>query len=191
MTTAVGGEHPGRWLGGLVGAMCSIAVAAFGWLVLGSSLDDEASLFGQESLVWVGLLGAPIGYLLGRALMPTARSGGWGTALLTGVGFGLAAPPLGAIEILALASTPIGGPGGLGSGGPAVMMFLPFALVFSYAAVIATVPAGLLWSVVVRALSPATLARLAAPRAIERLGARHVIAAAAAGWLLAAGLWTA
>jgi hypothetical protein len=53
-----------------------------------------------ESLAMVGLLGVPIGFVLGQAAFPWARDGGWRHAAVIGLALGWVAPPLGAFEIV-------------------------------------------------------------------------------------------
>jgi hypothetical protein len=127
--------------------------------------------------VGIGVLGAPVGFVLGRQGLPTARSAGWGTALLTGVGLGLIAPPLGALEILIglgfVPTSGVGSPPGLGT-----LILLPFAIPLSYAAVVMTVPVGIAWAVGVRTLSPRLLERVAAPAWLVPFGTSHVLVVA-------------
>jgi len=172
-------DHAGRWLGGAIGALTSL-VAAF----VANRLATDGSRSLTTDWVTIGLLGIPIGFALGRQLLPTARSGGWGTALMTGVGLGLIAPPLGALEILIgwgfISPDGLGGEPGLGT-----LILLPFAIPISYAAVVMTVPVGIAWAVAARLVSPALLKRVAAPDWLARLGARHAILVAIAVIVLA------
>ena len=86
----------------------------------------------------------PIAILGGRALWPVARSGGWLTALAVGFGFGLIAPPLGALEVVAVALLPFSGAtSGFGDNVLGLFVILPIALVYSYVVVVVTIPAGL------------------------------------------------
>ena len=164
-------DHPGRWLGGAIGALASLVAA-----LVASLLRTDGSRSLTTDWVTIGLLGIPIGFALGRQLLPIARSGGWGTALMTGVGLGLAAPPLGAIEILLgwgfAATNGIGSMQGLGT-----LILLPFAIPISYAAVVMTVPVGIAWAITVRLVSPGLLMRVAAPGWLARLGIRHALLA--------------
>lgn len=175
-------SHPGRWVGGAVGALASLGVVLVG-LLLGGAGDEGRPFPVVGSLAALGLAGIPIATLVGRALTPAARSGRFRQALLAGVGFGLVAPPLGAVGVLAAAmsqATMSGIPQAAG----ALVMFLPFALVYSYAAVIATIPAGLAWAIVVYAIPERALRAVAMPGPVSRLGARHALVLAAFAWLL-------
>ena len=87
-------DHPGRWLGGLDRGAVSLVFAA-ATVSRGASTPVDV-----ESLVMVGLLGAPVGFVLGRAALPWVRAGGWGLAVVVGMALGWAAPPLGALEIV-------------------------------------------------------------------------------------------
>jgi len=57
------------------------------------------------------------------------------------------------------------------------VFFLPFALVFSYLAVVVTIPVGVAWAILVKLIPVDAPARLRAPRTMERLGVRHLILA--------------
>ena len=167
-------DHPGRWIGGLVGALTSLTVAgaalAAGW---------RMPWFDAEFLVWIGLLGVPVGFVLGRAALPTARSGGWVDAIGMGLLIGLAAPPLGAIELV------LGG-GALGSVSgfsgcdtapmAAALILLLYAIPFSFIAVVLTVPAGIVWGALVAVLPERWLDRARMPGVVARFGVRHVAA---------------
>jgi hypothetical protein len=104
----------------------------------------------QSSLVPLVIAGLPIAFLGGRALLPTARSGGWLEAFAVGLIFGLIAPPLGAIEVILVGLLALpGGTTGLDAG---YLVLLPIVLVFSYVVAFMTVPAGLIWALIVRAI---------------------------------------
>ena len=148
---------PGRWLGGFVGIAALIATAmaagAVGSLMNGDDSAGGSGFFSADGLgfVWAG--GLPIAFLGGRALLPTARSGGWLTALGIGFVFGLIAPPLGALEILLVGLLPFSGAtSGFDDNVMGLLVILPIALVYSYVVVFLTVPAGLLWGLMVRAI---------------------------------------
>ena len=148
---------PGRWVGGLVGvAACVVTIWVAGAIVALSDPMGWATRNGlvtPENLRGIALGGLPIAFLVGRALLPAARSGGWLTALGIGLVFGLIAPPLGAIEVVLLAMLPFSGStSGFGDNVTGVLFILPIALVYSYIVVVVTVPAGLLWGVLVRAV---------------------------------------
>jgi hypothetical protein len=171
-------DHPGRWLGGLAGA-CSALVAAVLLFALERPLPEEAPSLVGGPMAMVALLGIPIAFALGRAAFPSIRSGGWRWAIVAGVLIGLAAPPLGAFEILfgpfLLPIDPTTSDQFL------LIAFLPIALVFSYLVVWITIPVGLLTALAVRALPAGLPARLRAPEGLARFGVRHAI--------LAAGVW--
>jgi ascorbate-specific PTS system EIIC-type component UlaA len=140
----------------------TILIAGF---LLSSASADEAGhgwlVFDPESLLGVGLGGLPIAFLGGRALLPAARSGGWRTALAVGVAFGLIAPPLGAIEVVAVGLLPFSGAtSGFSDNATGFLLILPLALAYSYMVVVLTVPAGLLWALIVRAIPDRSLERL-------------------------------
>jgi len=167
---AISRDHPGRWLGGAAGALASLAVGlAPPVLGLVSANSDPSSS------LEIGLLGMPVGFVLGRAFFPGARSGGWSWALWVGAGIGLVAPPLGAIEsVLGPALLP---PHPATSYSvPAAVVFLLIAIPFSYIAVVLTIPAGLVWATLVRLIPQDVPPRLRAPKAVERLGVRHAVA---------------
>lgn len=92
-------DWPGRWLGGLIGAVASLAAAIALYLLERPTDDFPGSIVGGPTYP-IALLGIPIAFVLGRAAFPSIRRGGWGWALIAGSLIGLAAPPLGAIEIL-------------------------------------------------------------------------------------------
>lgn len=157
-------DEPGRWVGGAIGALVSL-LAAF----VADAAGSHNPLVLTIDWVAIGLLGAPIGFALGRQLLPTARSGGWGKTMLTGLGVGLAAPPLGALEIL-LGWSLVPSGQGVTAPGFGVVVLLPFAIPFSYAAVVLTVPVGLAWAVAVRLVPRGLLERAAAPRWLAEVG---------------------
>lgn len=181
MTESVEPRHPGRWLGGLVGALLSLAVSAVG-LLMGEDPIEASAIVGIGGLVGLGVAGLPVGFLLGRALLPAARSQGIAGAVGVGLAFGLAAPPLGAIVVLLGLAIPVLAEGGLVDA-LAVLLLLPYAFVFSYVASVATVPAGIVWGAVVRLLPEAVLVRAAVGPRLGRVGARHVVAVGLVAWL--------
>jgi hypothetical protein len=176
-------DHPGRWLGGVVGALTSAAAA--GVLYRFSGETDPT----KDAGTVVALLGIPIAFALGRALLPEVRSGGWGWALWIGIAVGLLAPPIGAMVILL---GPALFPAGVVSPGFNVfnLALLPIALPFSYIAVPITVPVGLVWAAIARWLPEDDLSSQRAPRWLERLGVRHVIVALAV-WAVVAQITSA
>lgn len=165
---------PGRWVGGLVGMVaCVVTIWVAGAIVASSDPEGWATrngLFTPENLRGIALGGLPIAFLVGRALLPAARSGGWLTALGIGFVFGLIAPPLGAIEVVVLAMLPLSGStSGFEDSVTGFLFLLPIALVYSYVVVVLTVPAGLLWGLIVRA-TPAHLLDSVAFRRAEPAG---------------------
>jgi hypothetical protein len=165
-------DHPGRWLGGVIGAVLSLAAA-----LVASRVAPEASDFSYLGLEWtqIGLLGIPIGFALGRQMLPMARSGGWGGAVAAGLALGLAAPPLGAIEILATPGL-FGASGGSSSlGSLAALLLLPIAVPFSFVAVVMTVPVGVAWGLMTRLVPVAWLHALRAPEWLAAFGIRHAL----------------
>jgi hypothetical protein len=175
-------DQPGRWLGGAIGALTSLGAALVGMQIL----DEEQRGSGTYDPVGIALLGIPIGWILGRQLFPMARSG-WRSALGAAVLVAIAAPPLGAIEILSGAVFQTNASIGLGSSTPglAALILLPIAIPFSYVALVVTAPVGLVWAVLVRLVPPSVPARLRVPRPLERLGTGHLLGVAAAAGVVA------
>ncbi len=179
-------DWPGRWLGGLIGVLSCLAAALVLFLSAGPG-DDGSPAFVDLSGLTIPLLGIPIAFALGRLAYPSIRSGGWRWALVVGVLIGLAAPPLGAIEIL---FGPFLLPVGSGSSDQVLMIaLLPIALVFSYVAVIVTVPVGLVTALVIRALPAGLPERLRMPSPLSRLGIAHAIGALVL-WGIAVQVWS-
>jgi hypothetical protein len=88
----------------------------------------------------------------------------------------LLAPPLGAVELLAAG---IVWPATSGSvSGLWVVVLLPYALVFSFVALVMTVPAGIAWAIVARAVPDGAVNALRMPAPFDRLGLRHALLAA-------------
>ena len=155
MDTPIGAQsvrpHPGRWIGGLVGGVVTVAVTLVADAVTSPQTADNGFL--GSDLAGVALGGLPIAILGGRALWPVARSGGWLMALGVGFGFGLIAPPLGALEVVAVGLLPFSGAtSGFDDNVLGFLVILPIALVYSYVVVVLTIPAGLAWAVIVRAI---------------------------------------
>jgi hypothetical protein len=161
-------DHPGRWLGGVVGALTSAAAAGVLYRISGETDPTK------DAATVIALLGIPIAFALGRALLPEVRSGGWGWGLWIGIAVGLIAPPIGAVVILV---GPALGPAGVMSTdfNAFNLAILPIALPFSYVAVPITIPVGLVWALVARWLPEDDLSSLRAPRGLERLGVRHAL----------------
>jgi hypothetical protein len=148
---------PGRWVGGLVGGVACIATTLVAGVIARATIGDDSAgsngFLGQGNLVWITIGGLPIAFLVGRALLPSARSRGWPTALAVGLMFGLIAPPLGAVEVFVVALLPFhNSTSGFDDAIVGLMVFLPIALIYSYVVVVLTVPAGLLWALIVRAI---------------------------------------
>lgn len=168
-------DHPGRWIGGVLGVIASLAVAGAA-AGLGFGLGVDLAPLGAEFLVLVGLLGAPIGWVLGRAALPLAREGSWGQAVAVGFGLAFVAPPLGGIAwlLFALVEDTLG-PTDCGSTPVSALLLLPFIVPWSYLALIATIPAGLLWGALARLVPEPTLREARMPPLLTRLGTRHLI----------------
>jgi hypothetical protein len=161
-------DHPGRWLGGAAGALASLIAA----IVLNAFGPARGDSF--VDLREIALLGVPIGFVLGRALYPSARDETWTVTLSVGLLLGWLAPPLGAIEILA--GPALLPPAWTGGGdGWRYLWLLPIAIPVSYVAVFITMPVGVLWSALVKLIPPDLPKRLRMPRPIERLGVRHAV----------------
>ena len=170
--STVPADHPGRWLGGAIGAAVSLAAA-----IVAANVDARSS-DGSILIDWVqiGLLGMPIGFILGRELLPMARGAGWNRAIGTGLLLGWAAPPLGAIEILGGSRLLELGNLSTSIGGPIALVLLPVALPISFLAIVMTIPVGLAWAVLVRLVPDGSLAALRVPAPLARIGVRHVLA---------------
>jgi hypothetical protein len=163
-------DHPGRWLGGAIGALVSLAAAVVaGWI------EGRPMLLDRESWSVVGLLGIPIGFALGRQFFPLARSEGWRRAIAVGLLLGWLAPPLGAVEILGASDLLITGPGSSLFGGPVALLLLPIAIPISFIAVVITLPVGLAWGVLARLVPDEVLPRLRVPGWLAWLGIRHAL----------------
>jgi hypothetical protein len=165
-------DHPGRWVGGAIGAVVSLAAA-----LVASRIAPGDGSTGALSLDWtaVGLLGAPIGFALGRQLFPMARSEGWRRALSVGLLLGWVAPPLGAIEILATAGLFDSSVSPPTFQGPLALVLLPIAIPISFIAIFMTLPVGLIWSVLARLAPGEALLQLRAPGWLAWLGIRHAL----------------
>ena len=75
------------------------------------------------------------------------------TALAVGFGFVMIAPPLGAIEFVVVGMLPFSNAtSGFDDTATGFLLLLPIALVYSYVVVVLTIPTGLLWAVIVRAI---------------------------------------
>lgn len=167
-------DWPGRWLGGLIGAVASLAAAIALYLLERPTDDFPGSIVGGPTYP-IALLGIPIAFVLGRAAFPSIRRGGWGWALIAGSLIGLAAPPLGAIEILFGPTLLPLDPGSIGQLG--LILFLPVAFLFSYAVVWITLPVGVVTALAIRALPADVPPRFRTPPPAARLGVRHAVVA--------------
>ena len=175
--------YPGRWIGGLLGAVASLVSA-----VVLTALQYGTLGIATEGVAVIGVLGIPIGFVVGRALLPMARGGGWQRAASVGLLLGWIAPPLGAVEILAIAGVAEGMQVNAGCGAPPAVGYLallPLAIPVSFVAVLVTLPVGLLWALLVRAVPDGLLRRLRMPWPIDALGARHLAVLLAIAWTIA------
>lgn len=166
-------DHPGRWLGGAVGLLLSLAL-----LPISLFAEPDGFRRGLTALGTLGLLGAPIGFVLGRQFFPQARRGGWPDALLVGIGLGWLAPPLGAVEIVAgqMASAAASG----SRVDASWLAILVIAIPVSFIAVLVTMPIGIAWGLIVRAIPGGLVTRMRVPRPLERFGVRHALLFSAA-----------
>ena len=169
-------DHPGRWLGGLIGAAVSLVFAAATILV------GRVTPVDVESLVLVGLLGAPVGFVLGRAALPWVRAGGWRHAVVVGMALGWAAPPLGALEIvlgMGMLEGVVGESAVIRCDVPgliAASLLLLYAVPVSFIAIVVTIPVAIVWGLAARAVPDRWLERARMPRRVAALGVRHVAA---------------
>jgi hypothetical protein len=134
-----------------VGALAGVAIAYvivvlpldaldIGWL----ALTDE-----------LALIGAPVAAILGWWLTPTAVAGSLRWTLGVGLGVGGLAAPMGALAIAYLAAIQaLAGVDGDVASVPAALFIATYGLGFSVIALPVTLPAGVAWSVVVRAVVP-------------------------------------
>jgi hypothetical protein len=169
-------DHPGRWAGGALGALVSLAGAGLAHILETGSSSQLCPI------TTICLLGVPIAFVLGRQLLPSARRHGWRHALAIGLLFGWAAPPLGAAEITLgplvapwLADT-------VGITWVEALALFAIAIPFSFLAVVVTLPVGVAWGVLARLLPDGMIEGLRAPAWLERVGLRHSIALLA-GWI--------
>jgi hypothetical protein len=181
--TAEAEDHPGRWVGGVIGALASLLVGGVATLIGGSG-----GWAGDQTLLLIGLLGMPVGFVLGRAAMPSARGEGWWAAIGIGLLIAFAAPPLGAIELV-LGGGVLGDVSGFGGCDvPPVLaasFLLMYAVPFSFIALVLTIPAGILWGLTVRLVPETWLRRARMPRPIAAFGVRHLVALVAIAVVLA------
>lgn len=169
-------RHPGRWVGGLIGAAIPalVAVAAI------ASGDRPAltlnGLLALDGVAGISIAGIPIGFVVGRALLPFARVAGWRRAIGSGVMAGIVAPPLGAVGVLAIAALTDSLASDTEPWAPVMYFALtPLAIVFGYAAAVVTLPVGIAWGLLVRAVPPTWLERARMPSPIDRLGSRQAV----------------
>ena len=142
---------PGRWIGGAIGVGLALVVAGLGALGVARPLDFGS---GVPSLTELGLFGIPAGAILGMAFYPMARRARWVGVVGIGLAVGLLALPIGVLVVVttyvmgALADGKTDLVGALGSG-----FFLSlFGFVFSIVAAPITLPIGLVWAIIVRAI---------------------------------------
>ena len=173
------GDQPGRWVGGFIGALTSMFAA-----VISSQVTTNGPLFGADSWPIIGLLGMPVGFALGRALLPVARAEGWRRAVSTGMLLGWIAPPLGAIEILGGFRLLDLADSDSTLNGPVALVLLPLAIPISFVAIFMTIPVGIAWGVLVRLVPDDILVALRVPPPLDRFGVRHAVLVTAAGLLL-------
>lgn len=181
-------DHPGRWVGGVLGALASLALVP---ISLGMEPARRSGDLGELALL--GLLGAPVGFVLGRLAFPEARSGGLGHALGVGLLIGAVAPPLGLIVIglvgiflpaSGLSQDPLSS---------FELLILVIGIPYSFVALVATLPIGIVWAILAVLVPVGLLDRLRVPPPFDRVGVRHaaivvaavlaiVIALAPPGW---------
>jgi hypothetical protein len=169
-------DRPGRWVGGALGAIVSLSGAGLAHIL------ETGSSSQLRPITTICLLGVPIAFVLGRQLLPSARRDGWRHAVVIGLLFGWAAPPLGAAEITLgplvapwLADT-------VGITPVEALALFAIAIPFSFLAVFVTLPVGVAWGVLARLLPDGMIEGLRAPAWLERVGLRHSIALLA-GWI--------
>jgi hypothetical protein len=148
----------------LLGALVSLALVALELIIEWPRWD------GPETLATLGLLGAPVGFVLGRQAFPEARSGGWGHGFGIGVLIGSVAPPLGLI-VIALVALIL--PGTETTDPLSGLALLVLAIPFSFIALVVTLPVGFVWSLLVGLVPPDLPARLRVPSPFDRVGVRH------------------
>jgi hypothetical protein len=177
---------PGRWVGGAVGIAATAVVGAALFAVDVATAEDLAPAW------FICVLGIPIAFVLGRQLAPIAGGGGWGSAAWAALSFGLLAPPLGNLEIVAGALMLPGGWNQQPTYAVAVAMLVLIAgMAVCFVAAPMTLAVGFLWVVLMRLIPPDRVARLRMPPSIERLGVRHaavLIGICLIGVLLARGI---
>jgi hypothetical protein len=174
-------DHPGRWVGGAIGAGLSLMVA---WI--GLAIDRPTDQPGVGGLFGIGLMGVPVGFVLGRQFLPLARERGWARALTVGFGIGWLAPPIGAtVVVLSPLIVPAQGAAlGIGSNPSLALLIWPIALVYSYVAIVVTLPVGLAWGVAVRLVPDRVFTALRVSAPFDRLGVRHAVLALAAALIV-------
>ena len=173
---ATDADHPGRWLGGAIGVLVSIGAA--GLATAWTGYDDARSGLLSFTVAQIALLGSPIAWILGRSFFPMARSRGGLAAMRAAALVAVVAPPLGAVEILAGYGLIERAMPGFGSPSPGLstLVLLPIAIPFSYVGLIVTAPVAMVWAVIVRLVPDDLPARLRAPRRLERIGTRYLLA---------------
>ena len=156
-------------MGGILGAIASLAIVPFAVLM---DLEPTGVDLGGSGAI--GLLGAPVGFVLGREAFPEAMSGGWRHALGIGLVIGSVAPPMGLLVIAWLGLVLPGGGLGPDPLSATGLLIVVLGIPYSFIALVVTLPVGLLWGVLVRLVPAGLPARLRAPRPLERFGFRHV-----------------
>src|SRR5215468_8953614 len=76
-STGFPADAPGRWIGGLIGALFSLVAAGLGPVMNQGQFSQPAG----TTAIWgaaatIAALGIPIAWILGRHLLPTLRTGG-------------------------------------------------------------------------------------------------------------------
>jgi hypothetical protein len=170
-----------RLVGAALGAAISLAIELLPFSVA------EATAFWLR-FDGIGLYGAPIAGLLGWWLGPHVVAGSRRWGLAVGIGMGLAAAPLGALGIayatllLVLAGGDLGGPGAGGLAG--ALMVATLGLPLSLFVLPITVPAGIVWASILRAVRE--LRGWQGPIEPSPFGFSHAAALLTIGGLLAA-----
>ncbi|HET7473948.1 MAG TPA: hypothetical protein VFJ71_12540 [Candidatus Limnocylindrales bacterium] len=170
-------EHPGRWLGGMVGSLACLPPLTVGLVLNGGAFSRPMGFSALGgAIATFSALGIPIGWLLGRQLWPSLRSNGWQHAVAIGLAFGWTAPVLGAGEIcfgglLAPWANP---PLLMGTDG---WWIFPVAVPVSFLAAPLTLSVGLCWAIAGRLIPSTWASRARVPRPFDRLGSRHVLIA--------------
>ena len=154
-----------------------IAVAiAYATVALPPGSDALGPVSGLRGL---GLVGAPVAALLGWWLTRWVAGAAWRIVLGIGVGMGVLAAVLGVLELayLQLLNVLITEPDPDGSSVTVAIFIAFYGLPYAALALPITIPCGVLWAVVVRALFARRFEEPAVPSA--SIGPRHVLVALA------------